>query len=85
VTNPLFGENILMQSVPTAIAKGLDGAYYVGELTGFPFPQSEARIYRINPTNNQPEVYAEGFTGIVLIGALGTLLNLKRQRTNVVE
>lgn len=65
VINPLSGENILMQSVPTAIAKGLDGAYYVGELTGFPFPQGEARIYRLNPSNNQPEVYAEGFTSII--------------------
>lgn len=65
VANPLSDQDIFMQSVPTSIAKGLDGAYYIGELTGVPFPQGGARIYRLNPSNNQPEIYAEGFTSIV--------------------
>lgn len=57
-----LGERTL-QSVPTAIAIGPDGAYYVAELTGFPYPEGEARIYRIQP-GEAPVVYADGFTQI---------------------
>jgi hypothetical protein len=53
-----------MQSVPTSIATDADGTFFVGELTGFPFPQDEARIYRLD-ANNQPQVYADGFTNII--------------------
>jgi hypothetical protein len=35
--------------VPTAVAVGPDGAYYVSELTGFPFTKGAARIWRIEP------------------------------------
>jgi hypothetical protein len=54
VQNPLAppGALIPMQAVPTAIAVGSDGAFYVGQLTGFPFPQGGANIYRLNPSNN---------------------------------
>ncbi|HEY9872234.1 MAG TPA: ScyD/ScyE family protein [Candidatus Obscuribacterales bacterium] len=64
VPNPFGGPDISMQSVPNAIASGSDGALYVGELTGFPFPQGGARVYRID-SNNQPQVYADGFTNII--------------------
>ncbi|HZW72359.1 MAG TPA: ScyD/ScyE family protein, partial [Caldimonas sp.] len=37
------------EPVPTGIAIGPDGAYYVSELTGFPFVSGAARIYRIAP------------------------------------
>jgi hypothetical protein len=37
------------EPVPTGIAVGPDGAYYVSELTGFPFVPGAARIYRIAP------------------------------------
>jgi hypothetical protein len=50
-----------VQPVPSAIAKGLDGAYYVSEFTGFPFPEKAAKIYRI-AENGKPEIYADGFT-----------------------
>lgn len=63
VTNPLSGQQIPMQSVPTALAQGPDGIYYVGEYTGFPFPKGGARIYR--ETSAQPAVHAEGFTNII--------------------
>ena len=43
---------------------GPDGAYYVGQLTGFPFPVDGANIYRVVP-GEEPEVYADGFTNIV--------------------
>jgi sugar lactone lactonase YvrE len=45
------------------VVRGPDGALYVGELTGFPFPVGEARVYRIEE-GEEPEVYAEGFTNI---------------------
>jgi hypothetical protein len=38
-----------VHSVPTAVAIGPDGAYYVGELTGFPFTPGFSRIWRIEP------------------------------------
>jgi hypothetical protein len=58
------GTQIPMQSVPNSVVVGPDGAYYVGELTGFPFPVGEARVYRVMP-GQEPEVYAEGFTNII--------------------
>ncbi len=54
---------ILVQSVPTGAAIGLDGALYVGEYLGFPYPEGQARIFRIGD-DNQPQVFADGFTHI---------------------
>jgi glucose/arabinose dehydrogenase len=58
------GEMMPMQAVPTSVDVGPDGAYYVGQLTGFPFPVDGANIYRV-VEGEEPEVYAEGFTNIV--------------------
>jgi sugar lactone lactonase YvrE len=55
------------EPVPTGIAVGPDGAYYVGELTGFPFVPGAARIYRIEP-GGAPTVYASGFTMLTDLG-----------------
>jgi hypothetical protein len=52
------------QSVPTSVVKGPDGAYYVGELTGFPFPVGGARVWRVVP-GEDPEVFAGEFTNII--------------------
>ncbi len=38
-----------IQSVPTSVAIGPDGAYYVGELTGFPAPLGLSRVWRVEP------------------------------------
>lgn len=54
---------ISIQSVPTGNAIGPDGALYVGEYTGFPYPEGAARIFRIGD-DGQPQVFAEGFTQI---------------------
>jgi hypothetical protein len=62
-TDPLTGEAVVRQSVPTSVTVGPDGALYVGELTGFPFQAETAQVYRIN-AEGQPEVYAGGFTHI---------------------
>lgn len=61
---PGLPPQIPMQSVPTTVTVGPDGAYYVGELTGFPFPVGGARVYRVVP-GEQPQVYASGFTNII--------------------
>jgi hypothetical protein len=53
-----------MQAVPTSVVKGPDGAYYVGQLTGFPFPPGGANVFRVKP-GKAPTVYAGGFTNII--------------------
>ena len=57
-----------MQTVPTSITLALDGAYYIGELSGFPFLEGVARIFRFIP-GQVPQVYAEGFTQFIDIAA----------------
>jgi hypothetical protein len=52
-----------MQAVPTNVVVGPDGALYVSQLTGFPFPVGAANIYRIE-RGGQPEVYASGLTNV---------------------
>ena len=54
-----------MDTVPTSVAIGPDGSYYVGQLTGFPFPVGGANVYRVPANGGLPEVYAEGFTAII--------------------
>lgn len=71
------------EPVPTSIAIGPDGAWYVGELKGFPAPTGESRIWRIEPgalnadcaTSSACSVVADGFTSIVDLdfGPDGTL------------
>ena len=56
-----------VESVPTSVILGPDGAYYTGELTGGPFPVGGARIMRMEP-GGQPEVYATGLTNVMDLG-----------------
>lgn len=65
------------QAVPTGVTIGPDGAAYVGQLTGFPFPIGGAQVYRV--ANGQTTVYATGFTNIidVAFGPDGTLYVLE--------
>lgn len=65
--------DIPMQPVPTAVAKGPDGAFYVSELTGFPFPAGQARIYRVKP-GQAPTVWASGLTNVTDIAWVGNSL-----------
>ena len=53
-----------MQAVPTSVVKGPDGAYYVGQLTGFPFPPGGANVWRVKP-GHDPQVFKGGFTNII--------------------
>lgn len=63
---PQLPPQIPMQAVPTNVVRGPDGALYVSQLTGFPFPPGGARVYRIVPgPGATPTIYAEGFTNII--------------------
>jgi hypothetical protein len=60
------------QPVPTSVAIGDDGAYYVGELTGFPATPGLARVWRIAPGSRHVvcpsaacTMVAGGFTSIM--------------------
>jgi hypothetical protein len=62
------------QSVPTSVAIGPDGYYYVGELKGFPGPTGASSIWRIHPkaswaecgsSQKCVEVFEGGFTSII--------------------
>jgi hypothetical protein len=61
-------------SVPTSIAQGPDGNYYVGELAEGA-GKGKARVWRIPAAGGTPEVYATGFTNItgVAFGPDGSL------------
>jgi hypothetical protein len=54
----------MVEAVPTSVARGADGALYVGQLTGFPFVQGLANIYRVMP-GQPPVVHCSGFKTIM--------------------
>ena len=64
------------QPVATSVAVGPDGAYYVGELKGFPAPTGESKVWRIEPGTRHAEcgtspacsVVADGFTSVIDLG-----------------
>lgn len=58
---------IPVEAVPTSVVVGPDGAYYVGQLTGGPFPVGGASVWRVVP-GEEPTEYATGFTNIIDIG-----------------
>ncbi|MEO7158297.1 MAG: ScyD/ScyE family protein, partial [Vicinamibacterales bacterium] len=62
---PFGNGQISMQAVPTAVTAGPDGALYVGQLTGFPFPADLANVYRVPAEGGTPEIFASGFTKII--------------------
>ncbi|MGW8368655.1 MAG: ScyD/ScyE family protein [Gammaproteobacteria bacterium] len=62
------------QPVPTSVAVGPDGNYYVGELKGFPAPTNESNIWRVSPGASAAacgasadcvKVFDGGFTSII--------------------
>lgn len=72
--NPLFPDlgGPMRNQVPTGIAQGPDGAVYVATLTGFPFVQGGAAIYRLEDLNDDGDalddgevtVFASGLTSV---------------------
>jgi sugar lactone lactonase YvrE len=77
-TLPSRAQGRFTDSVPTTVAVGPDGAYYIGELTGFPFVPGEAKIYRVVP-GEAPTVYRSGFSFVIDIafGSDGSLYVLE--------
>jgi len=73
-----------LDSVPTGLTRGPDGALYVGILSGFPHPEGAANVYRLEDRDGDGDamdagettVYAEGFTAVtdVAFDADGSLL-----------
>jgi hypothetical protein len=57
------GTQIPTDAVPTSVVRGPDGAYYISQLTGFPFEKGDANIWRVVP-GEEPTVYASGLTNL---------------------
>jgi hypothetical protein len=76
--NPIPIGPPFVESVETAIVQGPDGALYVSELTGAPFPTGFARIHRLAP-DGTTSVYGTGLTAVVdlAFAADGTLYALQ--------
>ncbi len=74
VGDPNLPPALPAEAVPTTVAVGPDGYWYVGELTGFPFTPGSSRIWRIAPwarnavcdddTRDGCRLFADGFTSI---------------------
>lgn len=54
-----------VQAVPTTVALGPDGDFYVGVLTGGPFTVGLANVYRVPASGGTPVVAYGGFTNII--------------------
>ena len=77
--------SIAVQSVPSAVAVGPDGALYVGELTGRPYQPGTARVWRVVP-GAKPSLYASGFTNIADLAFDGrSLLVLEMSSTGLYD
>ncbi|MCR8671831.1 ScyD/ScyE family protein [Agrococcus sp. HG114] len=73
VPNPFGPGMIPPQAVPTDVAIGPDGAYYVSQLTGFPFPTGGSSIWRIT-ADGEASVYATGLTMVTSLAWRGDTL-----------
>ena len=83
------------EAVPTSVAVGPDGYWYVAELTGFPFTPGASRIWRIAPwargavcdadTRDGCRLFASGFTSVTGIdfGPDGSLYVVEIVKTGV--
>jgi len=85
--HPFGPREVPMQAVPTGIVQGPDGAYYMSQLTGFPFPVGGANVYRIDPRTGAASVYASGFTNIMdlAFGEHGTLYVLEIDSNGIID
>ena len=63
-----FPEQNGIQAVPTSVAIGPDGAYYIGELTGFPAPLGASRVWRIAPGTRHAHCGASPACSVVVSG-----------------
>lgn len=61
------------QAVPTDVTIGPDGAYYVSQLTGFPFPTGGSTIWRVT-RDGDVSAYATGLTMVTSLAWRGDTL-----------
>ena len=87
VPDPFGGDPIDMNAVPTGVVGGPDGAYYVSQLTGFPFPVGGANVFRVDPSTGAYTTYASGFTNAMdlAFGHDGTLYVLEIRRDSLLS
>ncbi len=94
VTDPMLPA----EAVPTSVAVGPDGYWYVGELKGFPFTPGASRIWRVAPwarnvtcdpaaKHGPCTVFADGFTSIVGLdfGRDGSLYVVEIVKSSVIN
>jgi hypothetical protein len=76
-----------MNAVPTGVVEGPDGAYYVSQLTGFPFPVGGASVFRVDPATGAYTTYATGFTNAIDLDFApdGTLYVLEIDRDSLLQ
>ena len=65
IPEEFHGAALLAEPVPTAVVAGPDRAFYVAQLTGFPFPPGDSTIYRIDARTGSTTPYASGFTNVI--------------------
>ena len=74
---PCFAPDVLpAQPVPTSIAIGPDGYYYVGELKGFPAPKNESRIWRIAPDADWAQCGSDPDCEVLFDGGFTSIIDL---------
>ncbi|MEA2605848.1 MAG: hypothetical protein QOI00_605, partial [Chloroflexota bacterium] len=72
---PPFITELPAEAVPTSVAVGPDGWWYVGELKGFPFTPGASRVWRVSPsarnvvcdptaTSGPCTIFADGLTSV---------------------
>jgi hypothetical protein len=96
--DPSLPAELPAEAVPTSVAVGPDGYWYVGELKGFPFTPGTSRIWRVAPwarnVTCDPAVktracslYADGFTSIIDLqfGKRGDLYVLEIAKAGVLN
>lgn len=73
-----IGGGFPSDAVPTGLAIGPDGNYYVGQLAGFPFTPGASQVYLVEP-DGTTSVFATGFTQIsaLAFGGDGSLFVLE--------
>ena len=80
---PLPPASQTAEAVPTEVVIGPDGAFYVSTLTGAPFENGLARVYRVVP-GQTPTVFRQGFRTIIDIdfGPDGSLYVLEHSESS---
>jgi sugar lactone lactonase YvrE len=59
------GSDVQMNAVPTGLATAKDGSYFVGQLTGFPFPPGGAKVFTVPASGGEPKAADDDFTNVI--------------------